>query len=223
MQGLEWILVRWQSRIQRNTVSICIYIHDVHLKVFYIYTRKRSQKSVNSGLSTAFKLSFVAASTLTYSCDILILSVFFTSCCIEHLNKRVWDIEQSIEYMTWVIGFNVLIFSGNWAFVTRNVDMCLRCSSSTRAFISGYIIGSPTRDNAQCLGDKPSSSFSGFTPENATTVLKTVEKFLITQNILELNKINVRQRLLDVKPRHSQDNIRQRLPISWSILGKGGG
>jgi hypothetical protein len=53
-------------------------------------------------------------------------------------------------------------------------------------------------------------------------VLKTVEKFLITQNILELNKINVRQRLLDVKPRHSQDNIRQRLPISWSILGRGG-
>ena len=31
-------------------------------------TRKRSQKSPKSGLSTAFKLSFVAASTLTYNC-----------------------------------------------------------------------------------------------------------------------------------------------------------
>lgn len=30
--------------------------------------------------------------------------------------------------------------------------------------ISGYIIGSPTRDRAQCWGSLPSASRSGFTP-----------------------------------------------------------
>lgn len=62
------------------------------------------------------------------------------------------------------MGFNIFILSGNWAFVTRKVDICLLCNSSTSVLISGYIIGSPTRDKAQCLGERPSDKRSGFTP-----------------------------------------------------------
>lgn len=33
-----------------------------------------------------------------------------------------------------------------------------------KVLISGYMIGSPTRESAQCLTAKPSSYLSGFTP-----------------------------------------------------------
>ena len=57
-----------------------------------------------------------------------------------------------------------MIASGNCAFVTKNVLIFRECNSLTNFPISGYMIGSPTRDNAQCLGFIPSSSFSGKTP-----------------------------------------------------------
>lgn len=65
---------------------------------------------------------------------------------------------------TWVTGFSASIFSGNCAFVTRKVDIRRRCSSFTNVLISGYIIGSPTRDRAQCLGARPSINRSILTP-----------------------------------------------------------
>ena len=57
-----------------------------------------------------------------------------------------------------------LIASGNWALVTRNVDISLWCSSLTRVLISGYMMGSPTSDRAQCFGSLPSASRLGNTP-----------------------------------------------------------
>lgn len=63
-----------------------------------------------------------------------------------------------------MIGFNNLILSGNCALVTRKVEIRLLCSSSTSEFISGYIIGSPTSDRAQCLGERPSDKRSALTP-----------------------------------------------------------
>lgn len=48
--------------------------------------------------------------------------------------------------------------------MTRKVEIRLRCSSSTSVLISGYIIGSPTRDKAQCLGERPSVNRSNVTP-----------------------------------------------------------
>lgn len=68
------------------------------------------------------------------------------------------------NWNTCVTGFSILILSGNWALVTRKVEIRLRCSSSTRLLISGYIIGSPTRDKAQCLGVRPSDNRSCVTP-----------------------------------------------------------
>lgn len=65
---------------------------------------------------------------------------------------------------TWVTGFSILIFSGNCAFVTRKVEIRLRWSSSTSELISGYMIGSPTRERAQCLGESPSIKRSVLTP-----------------------------------------------------------
>lgn len=76
------------------------------------------------------------------------------------------------EGNTCVTGFNILIFSGNCAFVTRKVEICLPCSSSTRAFISGYMIGSPTRDKAQCLGERPSDKRSCVTPVTMSQQIK---------------------------------------------------
>lgn len=132
-----------------------------------VLTTKRSQKSPKSGLSIAFKLSFVAASTLTYNCmhgrnKIGLVSVSRTKMvywCHIILQQRI---ERSFQ--TWVTGFSILIFSGNCAFVTRKVDICLRCSSSTSTLISGYMIGSPTSDKAQCLGERPSVNRSRVTP-----------------------------------------------------------
>ncbi len=40
--------------------------------------------------------------------------------------------------------------SGNWALVTRKEETRRACSSEIRWLISGYIIGSPTSDRAQC-------------------------------------------------------------------------
>ena len=50
--------------------------------------------------------------------------------------------------------------SGNCAFVTRNVDISFSCRYSTSFDISGYMIGSPTSDKAQCRGIKASSNRS---------------------------------------------------------------
>ena len=118
----------------------------------------RSQKSPKSGLSIAFKESFVAASTLTYNCKGETRILSFTSISI---TNHEFNLES---HKTWVIGFSDLIFSGNCAFVTRKVEILLLCSSSTSAFIPGYIIGSPTRDNAQWRGERPSDNRSKVTP-----------------------------------------------------------
>ena len=56
------------------------------------------------------------------------------------------------------------IASGNWAFVTRKLEMCLACSSLRNSLIFGYMMGSPTRERAQCWGESPSASLSGSTP-----------------------------------------------------------
>ena len=45
-----------------------------------------------------------------------------------------------------------LMRSGNCALVTRKVEMARACSWRTRALISGYMMGSPTSDSAQCRG-----------------------------------------------------------------------
>ena len=54
--------------------------------------------------------------------------------------------------------------SGNCAFVTRNVEIFFSCSKETNLSISGYMIGSPTSESAQCFGSIPSASRSGNTP-----------------------------------------------------------
>lgn len=82
------------------------------------------------------------------------------------LHEHGWFFWIKLLLNTWVIGLNILILSGNCALVTRKVDICLLCNSSTSEFISGYMIGSPTSDNAQCRGARPSSSCSCFTPVN---------------------------------------------------------
>lgn len=84
----------------------------------------------------------------------------------------IWRLSDSMKsqilnrwaHQTWVTGFSILIFSGNCAFVTRKVEIRLRWSSSTSELISGYMIGSPTSDRAQCLGESPSIKRSGLTP-----------------------------------------------------------
>lgn len=57
-----------------------------------------------------------------------------------------------------------LISSGNWALVTRKLEMCCWCRSRRKVLISGYMMGSPTRDRAQCFMVRPSSKRSGRTP-----------------------------------------------------------
>ena len=60
--------------------------------------------------------------------------------------------------------YSHLIASGNCALVTRKVDISLWCSRPTSWLISGYMMGSPTRDRAQCLACMPSAKRSGCTP-----------------------------------------------------------
>ena len=57
-----------------------------------------------------------------------------------------------------------LIASGNCALVTRKVEIFFSCSSRTSVLISGYMMGSPTRERAQCFGSLPSARRSGWTP-----------------------------------------------------------
>lgn len=57
-----------------------------------------------------------------------------------------------------------LISAGNCAFVTRKLEILHWWSSFKNLLISGYIIGSPTRDNAQCFTVIPSSKRSALTP-----------------------------------------------------------
>ena len=68
-------------------------------------------------------------------------SIFFNSSLVE----------ASIETYNWVTGFNIFIASGNWALVTMKDEISFECNKSTYLLISGYIMGSPTKDRAQCL------------------------------------------------------------------------
>ena len=83
-----------------------------------------------------------------------------------------------------------LIALGNCAFVTRNVDIFFSCSNSISLFISGYIIGSPTNDSAQCCTDIPSKYLSYLTP--GTPVIK----FIIYNKILFIEKGVWQEKLL---------------------------
>ena len=57
-----------------------------------------------------------------------------------------------------------LMAAGNCAFVTRKVEIRRSCKALTNLSISGYMMGSPTSDSAQCRGSIPSSNLSGITP-----------------------------------------------------------
>lgn len=49
-----------------------------------------------------------------------------------------------------------LISSGNWALVTRKLEMWWEWRRRMKPLISGYMMGSPTSDRAQCLTSNPS-------------------------------------------------------------------
>jgi len=91
------------------------------------------------------------------------------------------------RHLTWVIGWSATIRSGNCAFVTRNVEILRWWSSLTSVLISGYIIGSPTNDSAQCLGVIPSTRRSDFTPKAQLHYqcqkADTIKYFGLQQNI----------------------------------------
>lgn len=83
-------------------------------------------------------------------------------------------------YLYWLIPY--LIASGNCALVTKKDEMPFPWSSSINLLISGYMIGSPTKDKAQCWGSKPSANLSALTP--GTPVFKKDNKWLRSiQNI----------------------------------------
>ena len=48
--------------------------------------------------------------------------------------------------------------------MTKKVLIFLSCSACNISFIRGYIIGSPTKESAQCFTLKASTSLSGWTP-----------------------------------------------------------
>jgi hypothetical protein len=73
-------------------------------------------------------------------------------------------VAASTETYSCVMGGKLVMASGNCAFVTRNVLIRFACSRETNLSISGYMMGSPTSDKAQCLGSIPSASRSGSTP-----------------------------------------------------------
>lgn len=81
---------------------------------------------------------------------------------------------------SWVTGRRFRICSGNCAFVTRNEEMPFPCSKSTKRLISGYIIGSPTKLNAQCLISIASFKRSGSAPGTPTSnkMISTFDKML---------------------------------------------
>ena len=116
---------------------------------------KRSQKSRNRGRSIFFKLSFVLASTLTYNC--------VTGDKFLRIRKIPQSAINCINVCLLFIS-TYLMASGNWAFVTRKVEIFFSWRKSTNLLISGYMIGSPTSDRAQCWGLRPSSNRSGITP-----------------------------------------------------------
>lgn len=57
-----------------------------------------------------------------------------------------------------------LISTGNCAFVTRKLEILHSWSSFKNLLISGYMMGSPTRDNAQCFTVIPSVKRCSLTP-----------------------------------------------------------
>ncbi|MDA9097838.1 hypothetical protein N9L76_02775 [bacterium] len=77
---------------------------------------------------------------------------------------NVSGVAASTDTYSCVIAGKLVIASGNCAFVTRNVEIFLACNKDTNLSISGYMMGSPTRDNAQCFGSIPSANRCGNTP-----------------------------------------------------------
>lgn len=72
---------------------------------------------------------------------------------------------NAMRHYNWLDDKNKYLSAvGNWAFVTRNVEIPRSCRRCTKLLISGYIIGSPTNDNAQCFTSIPSANRSGKTP-----------------------------------------------------------
>jgi len=68
------------------------------------------------------------------------------------------------NYKMYEVNEQYLSALGNWALVTRNVEISRSWRRCTKLFISGYIIGSPTNDNAQCFTSIPSANLSDKTP-----------------------------------------------------------
>ena len=66
------------------------------------------------------------------------------------LTLRVSLVAASTDTYSWVTGTRWRILSGNCALVTRKDEIWRLCSSVRMALISGYMIGSPTKDSAQC-------------------------------------------------------------------------
>lgn len=70
---------------------------------------------------------------------------------------------------TWVTGQRESMSSGNCALVTRNEDIRRPCSRPKSSLMWGYMMGSPTRDSAQCRTRMPSSRRSSLTPATPQT------------------------------------------------------
>ena len=60
-------------------------------------------------------------------------------------------VDASTDTYSCVTGSSCAILSGNCAFVTKKEDIRRSCSSFNIWLMCGYMIGSPTRDSAQCL------------------------------------------------------------------------
>mmetsp|Transcript_9442 Transcript_9442/g.23304 ORF Transcript_9442/g.23304 Transcript_9442/m.23304 type:complete len:206 (-) Transcript_9442:337-954(-) len=76
----------------------------------------------------------------------------------------VSGVAASTDTYSCVMPGSAVMASGNCALVTRKVEMRRSCSALTNLPISGYIIGSPTSDSAQCRGSIPSWKRAGITP-----------------------------------------------------------
>jgi hypothetical protein len=76
----------------------------------------------------------------------------------------VWSTEASMDTYSWVTGSSCLIRSGNCAFVTMKLEIWRSWRQRSISLMRGYMMGSPTKESAQCLTVKPSCSRSGSTP-----------------------------------------------------------
>ena len=64
---------------------------------------------------------------------------------------KVSAFPASTDTYSCVTGFKLVMAPGNWALVTKKVEILLACSSVINSLICGYMMGSPTRLRAQCL------------------------------------------------------------------------